>query len=461
MVKGEVKPESRLSMTIKFINMRTTIIAVSILLIPIVSKAQLLSKDFTSGEKILGLSRFWSEAKYSFANFRNVSGLNWDSAYQAFIPKVLNTKTGYEYGRMLEQFCALLKDGHSGILYGFGFYYDTLCTPPVHIQNFDHKAYVTWVPDTLKSRIPIGSEIISVDNKPTALFIREDVIPYIPESTDESRWNSSIVKMLEGISGTQVTFQIKTPKGEMKNMALVRNYKLNRIRELEANDPPIQFKWFENRVAYVNIITFSSEKLVSLFDSILPELYKAKAVIIDIRSNTGGNDLYAVEIVKHFTTADTIEGNAVSTRQHIGAYKAWGRSNNKYNDYRNDNAFFYFENSIYRNKSGKKITVPLVVLTGTRTRSASEDFLVMLKQLKRATIIGEPTGGTTGQPLFFKLVGQLSGAICSIKNTFPNGEEFVGKGIMPDILIRNTIADLLEGKDRVIEYACNYLMPKK
>lgn len=44
-------------------------------------------------ERIAGLSKVWSEVKFGFANFDLVHGLNWDSAYQAIIPKVMVSQT--------------------------------------------------------------------------------------------------------------------------------------------------------------------------------------------------------------------------------------------------------------------------------------------------------------------------------------------------------------------------------
>ena len=420
--------------------------------------SQLLKKVLRDEEKILGLSTFWSEAKYTFAHFDNVSQLNWDSAYQAFIPKVIAAKTAYEYGRVLQRFCALLKDGHSDILFGFGFYYDTLCSPPLHIKNIGHRAYITWVPDSLKKKVISGSEIIAVDGKPVVKYLLEDVFPYISESTQESLWTSSISKMLVGIVDTKVTISFKKPNGESGNLTLARNYKINRVRELEGNDPAVHFKWLDNDIVYLKIVTFSNEKLLSQFTEQLPSLYKAKGIIIDIRDNTGGNDEYAAAVAEYFLNTDSIRGIKTLSRQHLGAYKAWARNYKEYQPYLENNAFVDLGNNDYEiNTTKKKILAPLVILTGTRTRSASEDFIVMFDNAKRATLIGETTGGTTGQPYFFKLTGTISACLCSIKNTFPDGRKFVGLGIKPAIEVKETIQDFLSGRDVVLEKALEYL----
>lgn len=51
-------------------------------------------------------------------------------------------------------------------------------------------------------------------------------------------------------------------------------------------------------------------------------------------------------------------------------------------------------------------------MTGAGTFSAAEDFLVPLKAMKRATLIGSATAGSTGQPLSVALYG-TNARICT------------------------------------------------
>ncbi len=43
----------------------------------------------SDAEKIYGLSLFWKEVSYNFANFAHVSDLDWDMTYQEFIPRAV------------------------------------------------------------------------------------------------------------------------------------------------------------------------------------------------------------------------------------------------------------------------------------------------------------------------------------------------------------------------------------
>ncbi len=94
---------------------------------------------------------------------------------------------------------------------------------------------------------------------------------------------------------------------------------------------------------------------------------------------------------------------------------------------------------------------PVAVLIGPRTFSAAEDFVLAFAAMKRGLLVGDATAGSTGQPLFFKLPGGGSARICVKRDTDPNGGEFVGKGVAPDVEVAPIVADVRRDRDPVLE----------
>jgi C-terminal processing protease CtpA/Prc len=47
--------------------------------------------------------------------------------------------------------------------------------------------------------------------------------------------------------------------------------------------------------------------------------------------------------------------------------------------------------------------------------------------------------------------------VCTKKDTFPDGAEWVGKGIDPDILVHPALTDVQGGKDTVLDRALAFL----
>ncbi len=439
------------------------------------------TSDLTGAEKVYGLSIFWKEASYNFAYFDKAK-IDWDSTYRSFIPQVLATKNTYEYYRTLQRFCALLKDGHTNIN-----------MPPyilkgdisidVSLQHLDGRIYNTSIPKRDSSFVPLGSELIKVNNIPVNDFLKNEIFPYISYSATHQLYNTAINQIIRppfAFNDKPVRLTFNTPEGKIASY----DVKINTGNKEWKSIPAIIryrdfFTMLPGNIAYLQLRHFRDTSVVAAFKKQLPELYKAKGIIIDLRYNSGGNSAIGVEILKYFTEQKQIKGSAWKTPNHLAAYKAWGKfytlkdtvdmtekdkeSIKKSIAVANHNYWFGEDAEIFDNNlTIPRIKAPLIVLIGNNTGSAAEDFLISLDDIKgRATTIGERTFGSTGQPLSFDLPGGGSARICTKRDTYPDGREFVGYGIKPDIEIKRTITDLLAGKDAVLEKALDILISKE
>src|SRR5688572_15696242 len=158
--------------------------------------------DTLSAEaKILGLSIFWKEASYNFVFFDRLK-VNWDSAYYAFLPKIIATKNVYEYWKVLDEFAKLLKDGHTGV-YTPDFFWKDIGSPPVNWAKIGNRRFVTRIDERLLAEIPIGTEVVAVNGLPFEDFT--------------ARGNS-----INGIKGTELTFTFRNKEGKEFKKAIAR-----------------------------------------------------------------------------------------------------------------------------------------------------------------------------------------------------------------------------------------------
>ncbi len=81
--------------------------------------------------------------------------------------------------------------------------------------------------------------------------------------------------------------------------------------------------------------------------------------------------------------------------------------------------------------------------------------------LKRGILVGSKTGGSTGQPLSFAMPGGGSARICVKRDSYPDGKEFVEFGIVPDVEVYMTVADLRSGRDPVLDSAVQQLTKRQ
>ena len=93
---------------------------------------------------------------------------------------------------------------------------------------------------------------------------------------------------------------------------------------------------------------------------------------------------------------------------------------------------------------------PVYLLTSAGTFSAAEHFSYDLKMLKRATIVGETTGGATDVGTFHRLDDHFGIAIRETRAINPYAEpDWAGIGVQPDVKAK--AADALEVAVRLAE----------
>ena len=440
----------------------------------------LLGEELTATQRVGAFVYFWSEVKYNFAFFDQVPDLDWDKILYQYLPEVMRKQTTVEYYRLLQKICAMLKDGHTNITPPscVGKSFDR---PKIELRNVKRHAIVTNVGKSLEDILPLGSEIIAVDDVSTKIYLQNKIFPYMSSSTDHILWDWGIRDLLKGPGGTEVTITFRTLEGKSDKLKVARNSKTQDEKWIWAKKRQWQrseFKWLEDEIAYVALNTFGSKKVVEDFEKYLPDLSKCRGLVIDIRKNGGGSSSNGYAIIKHLTDK-TFLGSKWKTREHRAAFKAWGKFysaltpqqlsdlsddelelSGKVIPYYNGTVWHEGDPDTIKPQEGNKITVPIVVLIGHGTGSAAEDFLIALDSIKRATFVGQKTNGSTGQPLTFNLPGGGSARVCTKKDTYPDGREFVGYGISPHEYIEPSIEDILKDRDVVLEKSVGVLREK-
>lgn len=433
-----------------------------------------MPNTLSNEDKVYGLSKFWQEVNYNFVYLYKVDKESWENDYKKLITEVQETKNDYEYYRLLEGFCASLKDGHTNVFYPkeiqneiyntyFGEY-------RLFLTNINGKAIITRINFSKKDEIPIGTEVMKINGLSTKDYINKNVKPYISSSADYIREDLSVQNLFKSPKGTSFSVVLKLPNETIKKITLTHS-----ITKEKKVHPPFQqnelltFKWLGNKIAYVALNSFSNPKIDSLFLEILPELYNAKSLIIDLRNNGGGDTYVGFEILQYLVADSLLYCSKQESRLHIPAYKAWGKwttakdtigdkwAKQEYLSFR-DNYFYTFPNEPDTIKiRAKRIVIPTAVLIGHNTASAAEDFLIYAENQSHFTKIGEPTFASTGQPMLFELPGGGIARVCTKKDSYPSGKEFVGYGIQPDIEVEKTLNDYMENKDPVLKRAIEYL----
>jgi carboxyl-terminal processing protease len=98
-------------------------------------------------------------------------------------------------------------------------------------------------------------------------------------------------------------------------------------------------------------------------------------------------------------------------------------------------------------------TGKVLILTDNECASACEDFVMPFKVSRRGQILGQSTAGSTGQPFFFNFGNGMSFRVSTKRVFFPDGSQFEGVGVTPDVSLQPSPADMRAGTDVVLNKA--------
>jgi len=420
------------------------------LLPPLTVKAQNES-TLREDEKIFWLSRLWSEAAYNFAFFDQVPDLDWDGTYRDFIPQVLATKTDWEYYTILRRFYALLHDGHTRVFPPRELrnrYYGT-ATNKITTRLIEGRVIVTSVlDDAIKSEgLKQGMEITAIDGHDVFDYADQFVAPYVTASTPQDMALQIYGHfLLSGDVGRPVKIEVEGFSGETRTFDIGREPWIMEDEIFQGE--PFLFELLPENVGYLKINNFvDTDQIRPKFDSIYTRILETDGLVIDVRENFGGATQLTHYVLQRFATEEfrTVKWKSP---MNIGAHRAWGQTGQWFEEEGYD---------IEPLENGKIYTGPVNLIVDESTFSGAEDFTVGFISINRGRVIGRKTAGSTGSPIIFELPGRGLALVCAKRDYFPDGREFVGLGIVPDVEAQATIQDVIQNRDVALETALDDL----
>lgn len=205
----------------------------------------------------------------------------------------------------------------------------------------------------------------------------------------------------------------------------------------------LRYRILEDNIGYIYYGSFSSGIGESNLDEVLNELSICDGLILDIRNNGGGLLTLSEKLAARFTNEKRLTGYLT--------YK----TGPGHNDFSAPEAI-YVEPATDRVRWQK----PVAVLTNRRCFSSANDFVGKMKEMPKAIIIGDKTGGGSGLPFSSELPNGWSVRF-SASPMFDPDMNHLEFGILPDIRVDMTSEDMQRGVDTIIETARKYLKEKK
>jgi len=362
--------------------------------------------DATQREAIA--RRIYALVQQYFAHWEGAPRAEVDAAYRTYLASVTGTATRKDFDLATLRFVASLRNGHTQFADNQG------DNRPLKFRLV--QAEGQWAVVFSQDRnLPQGAVVRTIAGKPVDDFIRE-------ASASVAASNERLA--LTHVFSSPILFPESVTLGLQNGATVV----VNRATPPDAPAPPgaprLEGRWLrESEIAYVRVPSFGDPANEIKALEFVHQFAASPNLIVDVRLNGGG------------TTPQQLIASLMNRPWHTWQQITPARQSQSQQPAKD--AY-----------SGR-----LFVLVDRFCGSACEDFVMPFKDTGRATIIGETTQGSSGNPYRTDLGYGMNISIGAVRYRFPNGSEFEGVGIAPDVAVERRLSDLVAGHDAILEKA--------
>jgi carboxyl-terminal processing protease len=206
-----------------------------------------------------------------------------------------------------------------------------------------------------------------------------------------------------------------------------REFTVELSPEASAEPPNVSTRRLDGGVGYIKFRHWLSPAHEE-FRKALASMRDAPSLVIDIRGNGGGETRVMLDIADNFFERPTFYGGFRNRAGEVQKY--------------------------YTRRNPEAYRAPLVILVDEESASASETFAAFMQESGRGRVVGRQTAGSTlnqGGRRQFKGGGELRFSTRTYLT--PAGRELEGAGVLPDVAVALTLADLRAGRDATLEAA--------
>ena len=431
---------------------------------------QEVPNTLTPEQKAYELSMAWKELSYNFANMEHCQGLNMDSLYAAYIPKIQRTKDDFEHYLTMQEFLAHFHNSHTYCMMPQQLF-PSLAMIRLQTECRDGRIYIRNISSQYADKVSVGDEIVRINGIPAMEWFTQNVVPLLSCTNQETLLeaamftpNATHPMIFQPKSyNTKLEMEVKTKKGPQK---LSIGYDWHFSPSKEQEEEQSKYHWMgtesENLAGNNNLfmdlpaqdatylrIDDCNAATVDTFMKHFSTINQHKNFVLDLRNNPGGDGRAYSPITSYLVDKDSIMLSGVLLpRVNNSAYRAWAAARMLYGDPESmdeytkrvycphlfNNAFDTIQATTVANGNpdSQRYHGKVFVLVGPRTASAAEGFVMQLVQSPNVCVVGKTTAGATGQPLVVPLP---SGIICMINSfrSFDTRNRDCSNGIAPDV----------------------------
>jgi C-terminal processing protease CtpA/Prc len=388
-----------------------------------------------AGVQLLALFRFWNIIEYWFP-YRNLID-KWDAVLRDSIPRIALAKSFDEYQLQLMRVIAAVQDSHDNLLSSLKLRPPVgECQLPVIVRYVENRFVVSdFASNDRSSGFKIGDAITAIEGLPVKKLVSQ-VSPYYGDSNDAARSRDIGRSLTRGACGS-VPIEIRRDNTSMKlAVNRVEITKLDLSRDGRHDLQGDTFQILPQNIAYLKLSSVKADRVTEY----LKAAASTQGLIVDIRNYPADFVVFA------------LGSHSVQKETQFARFTEADLSNP----------------GVFRWRQGEALTpeAPLfsgkvVILVDETSQSQSEYTAMALRATPHAVVIGSTTAGADGDISAVSLPGNLRTYISGLGVFYPDKRATQRIGIIPDIIVRPTIAGIRAGRDEVLESAVAHILGKQ
>ncbi|MDR2648420.1 MAG: hypothetical protein LBB94_01685 [Clostridiales bacterium] len=409
----------------KKITLTTILIVMGIVVVSCASNKPLSESPDISEEFVSTFDMIHGVVAERYCHFNNKS-IDPSALYDKYRVLIGNSEDIVTFKLNMVQYFAELKNIHSRILFE---QYGVFCDA----QLVEDKVFIDRIyKEGLYAGLHEKDEIIAVDDVPVWEWIGENA-KYVSASTVSSLLEMTAASVFFSYSPVKRKYLVKSDNGLNEVILNLEKLDEEELYGLPATEN-VKGEILEEDIGYIALNSMTGS--LAEFEAEYSKVEHLPYLIVDVRRNGGGNSGLSEAITAAYLIEKPQEA-CVSRR------------------------ILQPRQNHYKGK--------LILLTGVRTGSAAESFVLDIKESGRAIIVGLDTAGDTGNsPQSYSLNGLYGSPPdggSELRNTVfriptrkppqisPKGFPMEGVGIPPEYYVETKVEDYLNNVDGVLEFA--------
>jgi carboxyl-terminal processing protease len=426
-----------------------------LLLVPLISgqgrlpdlmAADLPQPALETGVHVESFEQVWATVRDRYHD-PDLGGVDWEAVRDEFRPKIEQAQSATDARRIIQSMLNRLGSSHFylvagdsyGSVHGEGPPDSSRGATGLDLRVIDHRAVVSRVyPESAAAVAGVrpGWIIHRIEGEEIEPILQRVHEKYTGKTWQLLEMTDAVRSRLRGELGEFRDVEFEDGIGEVVLCRLelkpAPGTPVHRLGDMPPSRVWFESGWMEGDIGYIGFSLFEGPAyLMERFNKSMADFLPARGVVLDLRGNAGGLGMMSLWMSGWFISEKGVVLWTEITRDK--------------------------EIRIPVTPRARTFDGPLVILVDECSASTAEDMAGGLQKTGRARIAGAVSAGASQPADIMKLANGDRFVFSVARLVLPDGNTIEGNGVIPDLPVTLSRADLLAGRDPALEAALRFI----